>query len=517
MRAPIGFRIRNQRKSLDISQANLARIIGISPSYLNLIEASKRDVGGILLQNIAKALELNIDQLTGENEQRLINDIGGVFLDPMLSKIKLAPNDIQELVVQSPKVASALVQLYRAYIESNASIELFTSRLKADPLFSQLLHQVLSQVTAIRSNAEILAAVTDLSIKEREGFLASIEHESLLMAEVAQTLIAHFDQTSLLRKSITPTKELDDLIIEEKNYFPLLEDAALVLRKEVLEKGNFGEEALLKRLESKFSIKLNKGKNIKNINLQFCYDDKLKAIYFSNSARASTKLFQLAKLYAKLSLSELLEAQANDERLISQEAKKLAFSYLAGYVAGAMIFPYDEFLKDAKENSYDIDYLGQKYIASFEQVAHRLVTLRQKGASGIAFGFLRADPAGRLTKHFPLPGLLLPNSGHACPLWAIYYAFQSNSQIVRQIVRFADGSRYLFIAKTSTKKLTAFNDMQLYSSVMLACEISYAKNIIYGEGLNLKDEKNDILVGPSCRLCTFKDCAHRQEEAFYPT
>ena len=49
MRAPIGIRISSRRKALGIGQAELARRAGISPSYLNLIEANKRDVGGALL------------------------------------------------------------------------------------------------------------------------------------------------------------------------------------------------------------------------------------------------------------------------------------------------------------------------------------------------------------------------------------------------------------------------------------------------------------------------------------
>jgi len=517
MRAPIGFRIRNQRKSLAISQASLARNIGISPSYLNLIEASKRDVGGLLLQKIAKSLELNIDQLTGEGEQRLIFAIGEAFADPVLSKAKLGANEARELVIQSPEVSSALVQLYRAYGDANASVDAFTNRLKADPLFSELLHQILSQVTAIRSSAEILEGVSDLSVKDRNRFLSSIGRESLLMSEVAQTLVAHFDQTTQNQKSITPTRELDDLIIEERNYFPLLEDASINLRQEIEEMGVFGEDALSKKLNKNYgvTIKLIKD-NTEKLSSQSFYNKKTRQIQFSGSTRASTRIFQFARLYAQLSVSELISSQVDDARLTLDFSKKLAFSYLSAYLAGAIIFPYEQILNDAKKSNYDIDYLGQKYTASFEQVAHRLVTLRRKGDEGIAFGFLRSDPAGRLTKHFPLPGLLLPNSGHACPLWAIYSAFRTNSSLVRQTVRFADGSRYLFIAKATANRLTNFKDPPFFSSVMMACEIIDAKKTVYASGLDLDDIKNDVLVGPSCRLCTLNNCAHRQEEALYP-
>ena len=521
MRAPIGFRIRNQRKLLDISQAQMARNIGISPSYLNLIEASKRDVGGILLQKIAKELNLELDKLTGESEQRIISDIKDIFADPIMRGVELSQEEMREFVTRFPKMASSLVHIYRSFIDANANIEAYANRLKTDPLFSQLLHQVLSQITAIRSSSEILENVADITHLEREKFLKSISRDSNRLGDVAKNLIGHFDQTTKIHRFVTPIRELDDLIIAENNYFALLEDVANSLRLEIEQKGEFNEANLSACLQEKFAVKIENAwlanKNSSESAEQFLFDEKTKTLKFQGSTSLATRQFQLAKLFAKLSSSEQLNALANDDRLTSFEAKNLAFSSFASYIAGAMVLPYRQILDDAKKSQYDIDYLGQKYSASFEQIAHRLVTLRKKGDEGIEFGFLRSDPAGRLTKHFPLAGLLLPNTGHACPLWAIYRAFQSGSHTVRQIVRFADGSRFLFIAKTVSKRLTSFRDQQFSSSVMLACDISYAKQTVYSRGLDLDDENSDVLVGPSCRLCVLNSCAHRQEEALYPT
>lgn len=521
MRAPIGIRIRNQRKTLALSQAGLARTIGISPSYLNLIEANKRDVGGSLLQRIAAALELGIEQLTGESEQRLIQDLGETFADPVLRTVELSAGDARELVAQSPNVGAALVRLHRAYADANASLDVYANRLSADPLFSELLHQVLSQITAIRSSSEILQEVDDLSPEEQRRFLAAINRESRAMAEVAQTLIAHFDQTSSTRHAVTPARELDDLIIEQSNYFPALEDTATVLRERLEANGGVDEAAITAQLLSQFDIKTVRGQSatgdVEGFPNQYHYNVKDKVMSFQGSTVAATRLFQLARLYAELCVPEVLNDHINDERLTSPTARRLAFRALGSYLAGAIVLPYARFLQDAEDNRYDIDYLSQKYTASFEQVAHRLVTLRQKGNEGIPFGFLRSDPAGRLTKHFPLPGLLLPSSGHACPLWAIYGAFSTTGQVVRQVVRFPDQSRYLFVAKTVSKRPATFNEPPFHTSVMLACDASYAHRTIYGRGLNLDDKEADILVGPTCRLCVRRDCKYRQEEALDPS
>ena len=83
MRAPIGFRISNRRKSLKISQVALARLVGISPSYLNLIENNKRDIGGALLNRVATQLDIDIDELAGRTEQKLLQDLEEAFADPM--------------------------------------------------------------------------------------------------------------------------------------------------------------------------------------------------------------------------------------------------------------------------------------------------------------------------------------------------------------------------------------------------------------------------------------------------
>ncbi len=119
-------------------------------------------------------------------------------------------------------------------------------------------------------------------------------------------------------------------------------------------------------------------------------------------------------------------------------------------------------------------------------------------------------------KQFPLPGLPLSSAGHGCPLWAIYAAPRSIGQIVRQVVSFPDGSRYLFLARTVEKGLATYREQPLHSSVMLACEILHADRIIYGRELNFAEPSIAVPVGPTCRLCVRRDCQHRQEEARDP-
>jgi len=517
VRAPIGIKISSRRKILAISQAELARRAGISPSYLNLIESNKRVVGGALLLRIAAELSIDISELTGESEHRQLAELEEAFAGPVLASLRLGAPEARDIVARHPAAASAIVQLHRAYADAMASADDYALRLRADPLFSELLHRILSGITAVRSGAEILEDVTDLDEEERARFVHSITREARNMGDVARNLIGQFERDYGDRRSTSPVRELDDLIFQNDNYFPRLEAVAEVLRTEI---GQVSEPALVEALEARFGVTVRKSAerqvDARGFPGQYRFNAADRVMWFQTSTIAATRQFQLCRLYAELAAGDVIESETSSPVLTTPAARRLAYRALSSYTSGAMVFPYERFLVDAESLRYDIEALRQAYTASFEQVAHRLVTLRRPDLSGIPFGFLRSDPAGRLTKHFPLPGLLLPNSGHACPLWAIYDAFRTPEAIVRQVVWFSDGSRYLFIAKSAGRRTASFADRAIHTSVMLACDVLHADQTVYGTGLDLTDSSADVPVGPACRLCTRRECPDRQEEALAP-
>lgn len=520
MRAPIGLKIRNYRKVKGLSQAALAKSAGISPSYLNLIEANKRHVGGSLLHRLAQNLKIDLHDLTGETELRMINELCESFADPLLAPMKLSENDAHQMVAQLPVMAKALHTCFRGYLDSSATANALSNRLQSDPVFSQLLHQILSRITAIRSSAEILQNMPDITTEQRASFHSSIFSESRSLSDTAQALLVQFDQEVEQHNSITPQREVNDMIIGENNYFPSLEKAADDVRSNLFSTQNVTEKALINILMQRHNIQVihtsqhtterqskSSTKSPKTSPLKPAL--KTNTISFSTRTNASTRRFQLAQRLAILEIQPVIENLCKDKRLTSSVSRSLAFSALAAYFAGALIFPYSQFLVAARDCGYDVDFLSQQYGASFEQIAHRLVTLRKSTEAGIPFGFLRADPSGYLTKQFPLPGLIMPNAGHACPLWAIYASLRSPNIVIRQIVSFSDGSRYLFIAKTSAKQVETFNDIPVFSAIMLVCNLIQADKTIYAKALQLNDKKLDIPVGPACSLCVRSDCAHR--------
>lgn len=521
MRAPIGLRISSRRRALGISQAALARSAGISASYLNLIERNKRHVGGSLLIRLAEQLKVDIGALSGEAEHRLIADVEEALADPVLQLAELGAIAASDLVAQQPAAAVAIARLHRAYLGAQANADDYANRLRSDPLFGQLLHRILSGITAVRSSAEILEDVADLDEAERGRFVTSITRETRGLTDVARSLIGQFEVDAQGRRTLSPMRELDDLIFERDNYFPALEAVAAELRAEVEREGPFGEATLIALLDRRFGVAVvrSAGRELDAVGFpgQYHFNAETRTMWFQTSAIAATRQFQLTRLYAELVAPAAIEREVLAPELASVTSRRLGYRALGSYLAGAVVFPYARFLADAEALRYDIEALRQLYTASFEQVAHRLVTLRKPGEGGVPFGFLRSDPAGRLTKHFPLPGLPLPSAGHACPLWAIYGAFRTPEVLVRQIAQFSDGSRYLFIAKAQARRVASFADRAaVHTSVMLACDVLQADRTVYGAGLDLGDTAADVPVGPSCRLCPRRDCPDRQEEALMP-
>jgi len=113
----VGFKIKERRKRLNLTQAALARKLGISAAYLNLIEANKRSIGGDLLKRLAGELEMDVEMLSGATEQRLTDDLREVPSDPVLSNLVFEPGFAEKVVAHNPDWGRVMLALYRSYLD----------------------------------------------------------------------------------------------------------------------------------------------------------------------------------------------------------------------------------------------------------------------------------------------------------------------------------------------------------------------------------------------------------------
>lgn len=513
--AAIGLKIRERRTKLGMTQTELAERLGISASYLNLIERNKRNIASRLMPGLAQHLRVDVEWLDGESERRLAQELRELAGDPILRNFDL-DSTASDLVARSPEWAQAMVALYRSYVNRSQAVAALSDRLNQDPYLGDAVHTMLTKITAIRSAAEILETVPDLDGPERTRFQSLLFKESTNLSGIAEGIAQFFDTADTDTAAMTPAEEVDDFIVACDNYISELEDAAGTLRGEIDPFGPPSDSRLIDFLERRMGVTVRYVRetalDIDKLWNQVHYDPETRIFSILESAAGSSYRFQLARLVCRLRLGDPIRALADASPMLrSTESRERAAGAMASYAAACLLMPYDAFRSSAEDARYDVEFLARKYGASFEQVCHRLVSLKRPGAEGVPFAFMRTDPAGFVTKRMPLPRLPLPRYGNACPLWAVYNAFQTPGSICRQIAEFPNGERFLFIARAQGKVQHRFNAPRHLVSVMIACDALYADRTIYADGLDLTASGLATPVGPSCRLCARRACIYREE------
>jgi XRE family transcriptional regulator, fatty acid utilization regulator len=82
-----GPRIKHLRSSLGLNQAAMAGDLGISSSYLNLVERNQRPLTTQLILKLAATYDLDLRELRGDREARRIAELSEILADPAFGKM----------------------------------------------------------------------------------------------------------------------------------------------------------------------------------------------------------------------------------------------------------------------------------------------------------------------------------------------------------------------------------------------------------------------------------------------
>lgn len=221
-----GSRIRERRQSLKIKQADLAAQVQISPSYLNLIEHNRRRIGGKVLLDIARALRIEATALTEGAEETLLE---GLREAVAASRRSLAELDrLEEFVARFPGWAQLIAAQRRRIVAQERTIEALNDRLTHDPFLAEAMHDLLSNVTAIRSTASILAQTPEIEDAWRDRFHRNLFEESDRLAEGSQALVSYFDRQGASETGFaTPLEALESLLEERQHHLAELETGGI--------------------------------------------------------------------------------------------------------------------------------------------------------------------------------------------------------------------------------------------------------------------------------------------------
>jgi predicted transcriptional regulator/transcriptional regulator with XRE-family HTH domain len=162
-RALIGRTVRRLRLEKGMAQQALAARLGISASYLNLIEHDQRAVTASLLIKLTEALQVDIAALSGLREKALETGLREVLADPLLGLEQVPDDEIAILAASAPNIGRAMLALYRAWRvarEDSGGIALPTGRRILLPTEEarDFFHDHSNHFAVLEATAEAIAA-----------------------------------------------------------------------------------------------------------------------------------------------------------------------------------------------------------------------------------------------------------------------------------------------------------------------------------------------------------------------
>ena len=443
----IGPKIKAFRRQMGLQANKLSVQLGISPSYLTLIEGGKRRIDGDLLLKICQELKIELSDLTSKIDLNLANNISELLDDKLFEDLDILGPEVQDLVNTNPKIARALIKLGDNYK---------------------------------KKDHEIVSKVEDLSGKMIDS-----------------------------RKNSFPGEVVSDFLQENKNYFPKLEEFANTIFEKINVNNRTTYMELCNFLKKEYGVLVKdvlpeEGKPFSKI-----FNKNKKELLLSDYVALETKKLYVSAQIAHEGAIKDINEYLSKFSFPSEESKKLTKVALLNYCGAAILMPYKLFHTECMKNKYDLELLQNTFATTFEQIAHRVTCLQDPKLPGIPFHFLRVDIAGNISKRFSLSGIEIPRYGGACPRWNVYSAFTRPGVIQAAVSKMSNGEKYVCIAKTVEKGVGRFGQSKSILSIGLGCESKYAKDFVYTENLNINDKKTETPVGVSCRTCDRLDCSQR--------
>ena len=430
----VGHKIRRLRRSSGLTQLQMAEQLGISPSYLNLLEHNQRPVTTALLLRLVQNFGIDLQRFAEDDEAPLVSGLGEVLGDALFAGMDLAKQDLRDFVTTSPVVAEAMIALYGAYRQARMAMESGTEAARQMP--EEAVHVFFQQ---------------------------------------------------------------------EQNHFPELERAAEML----WERGEFDPNAiyssLARYLERQHRLQVQlipvevMGSTIRR------HDMHRHRVLLSEMLPPASRAFQLAAQIGILECREELESIVARAAVQDEQAGALLRAGLVSYLAGALLMPYERFLKAATGVRYDLAILRARFGVSLEQVMHRLTTLQRPGSEGVPFFLIRVDTAGNISKRFTANSLNFARFGGTCPVWNLHHAFQQPGRMLTQLAEMPDGARYLSISCSVAKPWRPGPFRAAHYALALGCEQRDMAKLVYADHLS---EEAD-LIGITCQACPRGDCPDR--------
>jgi XRE family transcriptional regulator, fatty acid utilization regulator len=413
----IGPHLRRLRLERSETQGAMARALGISTSYVNLLENNERSVSVPVMLRLFEVYGIDWRDIAEDDGSSQLADLRAIIQDPIFDAGRPDLTEIRAALVHSPTLASAFLTLHRAY------------QTATDQLLS---------LSGGPTGAEPVLA----------GSPESAVHN-------------HFRRN--------------------RNHFRELEEAAEAFwGGEPIERDEV-YSLIKRRLRLKLGITVRVVPVADLPNTLRRHDEARREILLSEAMDHPNRVFQLVHVAGLIEQRALLDGLLARSGITDPRGMARCRVELANYFAAAVIMPYGPFLAEARASKYDFDHLATRFGVSFEQACHRATTLQREGAQGVPFFFLRIDKAGNVTKRFNSTDFHLAEHGGACPRLEVHTSFRTPGRIVPQFVEMPDSTQYFVFSRTVDRPTFARHAQDNRLAVAMGCTIEHAPEIGYAE------------------------------------
>ncbi len=421
MKTFIGPRLRRMRVDHGQTQAQMARALGISTSYVNLLEKNERSVSVPVLLKVMEAYGVDWRDIAKDDETSQLADIRAALQNPIFEAVRPDLPQLRAALTHSPDLADSFLRLHRAYLA------------------------VSDQLMSLAGTADASDAVLPTS----------------------------------------PESNVHNLFRKNQNHFPVLESAAEEFWSGQNVPADEVYTALKSRLRDKLGLMVRILPTDAMPNTLREYDEAGHEVRLSEAMDHPNRVFQLVHVAALIEQRDLLDGLLAQSGLEDARSRARYKVELTNYFAAAVLMPYRAFLAEAKASKYDFDHLATRFGVSFEQACHRTTTLQRPGAKGVPFFFLRIDKAGNVTKRFNATDFQLAEYGGACPRLEVHTSFRTPGRIVPQFVELPDSTQFFVFSRTVDRPIFTRHSQDVRLAVAMGCSVEHVAEIGYAEDLSI--------------------------------
>ena len=440
-----GPRIRRVRTHLGLTQANMAKELGISASYLNLIERNQRPLTVQLLLKLSTKYEIDLKELQGDESGQTNEALKEIFSDPLLAGEVASDSELVEAADSAPNLVSGLIHLYRAYKESNDK-------------------------------------------------LSTLSH---LMSDDAKAQI--------VTQSRLPLDEVRDHLQSHPYYFPELDEAATTLNAALAQSDDMFNSLKAYILEDRrINVKVLPVHTMADHSVR--YDRHSQRIFLSERLTPEERLMALATHFALLAFGELIDETVKAAHFNNHETDRLLRLECAHYFALALLMPYETFYTATARSRYDIGLLSRRFQVRWRDVVRRITSLHKPGRAGVPFFLLELDPVGNVCTFSPGANFTLARAGNPCLKLIPPGVNTNHGRVAVESVALGDGPEWLIIAHAEKTRAFGHGDRPRRRTLIIGCDLIHASDIAYGDGFAGVAPKQ---IGITCRLCEVTNCHDR--------